>query len=176
MGEQTGNVEGQLTEPNGTGEGGTEVNEPNGNQPIDYEAKYNELLKHSRDWERKAKANKDAAEELKKLKDAQLSDAERMQKELDEYKAQAAALQAEKERAEWVKSVSESSGVDQSILALVSAADQGDLEEKAAIIAKAMGDGEQKTIPVVLGDGTHANQVPASTPEADFAEMMKNFR
>lgn len=172
MSEQTGSNEGQQQEPNGT----EQQTQEGGAAPIDYEAKYNELLKHSRDWERKAKANKDAADELQKLKDAQLSNEERMQKELAEYKAKAQALEAEKERAAWIKAAAEKSGVDASVLALVSAEDQGDLEEKAAQIAQAIGAKSQQAIPVVLGDGTHAAHQKASSPEADFAEMMKNFR
>lgn len=175
MGEQAGNVDGQQTEPNGTGEQGNGSTEPNGAAAVDYEAKYNELLRHSREWERKAKANKDAADELKKLKDAQLTEAERMQKELDEYKAAAQRLQDEKDRAGWVRGAAEKTGVDASILELVSADGQDDLEAKAELIAKAMGAGNPATVPVVIGDGAHAQQPASGTPAADFAEMMKSF-
>lgn len=56
-------VMGQETEPNGE---------------VDWEAKYNELLGHSRDWEKKAKANKEAAEKLARLEDAKQTDAEKL--------------------------------------------------------------------------------------------------
>lgn len=43
---------------------------PNGNgEETDWEAKYKEALGHSRDWEKKAKANKAAADELQQLKE-----------------------------------------------------------------------------------------------------------
>mgnify|MGYP004530823957 FL=1 len=42
--------------------------EPNGaDETTDWEAKYNEMKQHSREWERKAKANKEAADELASL-------------------------------------------------------------------------------------------------------------
>ena len=43
--------------------------EPNGEaaQSVDWEAKYNELKKHSREWEKLAKQRKGAADELAAL-------------------------------------------------------------------------------------------------------------
>ena len=45
----------------------------NGAKPpeIDYEAKYREAVAHSREWEKRAKDNKAAADELQQLKEAQ---------------------------------------------------------------------------------------------------------
>lgn len=48
-------------EPQGAPEGGAEP---------DYKAKYEEALKHSREWERRAKENKAAADELEKARQA----------------------------------------------------------------------------------------------------------
>ena len=70
--------------------------EPNGqSQDIDYKAKYEEAIAHSREWEKRAKANKTAADELEQLKQSQMSDAEKaaaktakLQKELEELKAE----------------------------------------------------------------------------------------
>ena len=52
--------------------------EPNGkSQDIDYKAKYEEAIAHSREGEKRAKANKTAADELEQLKQSQMSDAEK---------------------------------------------------------------------------------------------------
>lgn len=50
--------------------------EPNGG--VDWEAKYNELLGHSRNWEKQAKANKEAAEKLAALEQSKQTDAEKL--------------------------------------------------------------------------------------------------
>lgn len=58
--------------------------DPNGE---DWKAKYEELLGHSREWEKKAKANKDAAEKLAELEQEKQTDSERiasLAKRLDE--------------------------------------------------------------------------------------------
>ncbi|MFC0264913.1 hypothetical protein [Alloscardovia macacae] len=60
---------------------------------VDYKAKYEETLKHSREWEKRAKANKDAAGELEKLQSQLAEKAERadnLQKQLDDMNARTA--------------------------------------------------------------------------------------
>ena len=49
----------------------SQPSEPNGDE--DWKAKYEALLGHSRDWEKKAKANKEAAEKLAELEKANRS-------------------------------------------------------------------------------------------------------
>lgn len=72
--------------------------EPNGNgEEIDWEAKYKEALGHSRDWEKKAKANKAAADELEKLKESQMSETEKAAKRTQELEAQVAAYKAKEQ-------------------------------------------------------------------------------
>ena len=76
--------------------------EPNGNgEEIDWEAKYKEALGHSRDWEKKAKANKAAADELEKLKESQMSETEKAAKRTRELDAQV----------EWKTQVSAATGI-----------------------------------------------------------------
>ena len=49
--------------------------EPHGEQqPTDWEAKYREVVSHSREWEKRAKDNKAAADELQQLKESQMSE------------------------------------------------------------------------------------------------------
>lgn len=69
-------------------------------QPTDWEAEYRAAIEHSREWERKAKANKGAAEELEKLKTSQMTDLERAQREAKEAKAKLAELEAQREWAD----------------------------------------------------------------------------
>jgi hypothetical protein len=57
----------------GAGDGGGTA----GGSATDWEAKYKEVLGHSRDWEKRAKDNKTAADELATLKASQMSDQEK---------------------------------------------------------------------------------------------------
>ena len=116
----------------------TQQVDPNGDTAhVDWEAKYNEMKQHSREWERKAKANKDAADELAALKEAQMSEQEKLQQQLADAIARADALQAEK------------------------------LSDKYSTK-------EQPTVPVVLGDGKHAEIKQTGSAKDDFAQFMKN--
>lgn len=96
-------------------------------QPVatDWEAKYRAAIEHSREWERKAKANKGAAEELERLKASQMSDLERAQKEAEDAKARLAKLEAERERAEAVSRVSEATGVPGELLSADLSTEEG---------------------------------------------------
>ena len=91
--------------------------EPNGNgEEIDWEAKYKEALGHSRDWEKKAKANKAAADELEKLKESQMSETEKAAKRTQELEAQVAAYKAKEQQAEWKTQVSAKTGVPADVI------------------------------------------------------------
>lgn len=150
--------------------------EPNGEAgAVDYEARYNELLKHSREWERKAKANKAAADELEKLKQSQMSEAEKLQRQYEAEKARADALEAEKLRAEWVSEVSKETGLGADLLSLIAAESKEDLAEKAAGLAGRYGaGGEGQTVPVVLGDGRHA-EPPKATANDFFRDQFNKM-
>lgn len=151
-----------------------EQGEPNGPQePTDWEAKYNELKKHSREWERKAKANKDAADELAALKEAQMSEQEKLQQQLADAIARADALQAEKDKKQWISEVSTETGVPSDLLELISASDRDDLMSKAEKLADKYSTKEQPTVPVVLGDGKHAEIKQTGSAKDDFSRFMK---
>ncbi|WP_416975653.1 hypothetical protein [Streptomyces sp. 4F14] len=66
-GDQGGQQSGQGSGQSGSGSG----------EAADWEAKYREAVGHSREWEKRAKANSSAAEELEKLKAANLTDQEK---------------------------------------------------------------------------------------------------
>lgn len=149
--------------------------DPNGDTAhVDWEAKYNEMKQHSREWERKAKANKDAADELAALKEAQMSEQEKLQQQLADATARADALQAEKDKKQWVIEVSTETGVPSDLLELISASDRDDLMSKAEKLADKYSTKEQPTVPVVLGDGKHAEIKRTGSAKDDFAQFMKN--
>lgn len=148
--------------------------EPNGGETTDWEAKYNEMKQHSREWERKAKANKEAADELAALKESQMSEQERLQKQLDEATARANALQEEKDRRQWVDDAATETGVPAEILSLIAATDRDDLMSKAAGLKDRLAVNGQPTVPVVLGDGKHADIEETGSAKDDFAQFMKN--
>lgn len=152
-----------------------EAAQPNGEtEAIDWEAKYNELKHHSREWEKKAKANKDAADELQALKESQMSESEKLQKQLADVTARADALQAEKDRREWVAEASKATGVPADLLSYVAASDRDELMARAEELRERYSADKAPTVPVVLGDGKHAD-IPngAGSAKDDFAQMMK---
>ena len=106
--------------------------EPNGNgEEIDWEAKYKEvrserpnvayiqidslmldyLLAQDLSNAFQAKANKAAADELEKLKESQMSEADKAAKRTQELEAQVAAYKAKEQQAEWKAQVSAKTGI-----------------------------------------------------------------
>lgn len=149
--------------------------EPNGEATpsVDWEAKYNELKKHSREWEKLAKQRKGAADELAALKESQMSESEKLQKQLAEATARADALQAEKDRTKWVAEVSKATGVPADLLSLISASDRDDLMSKAEGLRDRYSTQNTATVPVVLGDGKHAEIKQTGSAKDDFSRFMK---
>ncbi|KAB7790738.1 helicase [Bifidobacterium leontopitheci] len=106
-----------VEEANNNADQPQDAGEPHGEpQSTDWEAKYRETVSHSREWEKRAKDNKAAADELQQLKESQMSEAQkaeartaRLQKELD-------ALKAEKQTAEWRAQVAEESQLPASLI------------------------------------------------------------
>lgn len=155
--------------------------EPNGTtaEEVDYKAKYEETKRHSREWERKAKANKEAADELAKLKESQMTETEKLQKQLADATARADALQAERNRAKWVSDAAGETGIPAALLKYISADDADDMLAKARDIAQVVAareDAPKAGVPVVIGDGSHPSEKKApSDAKSDFAEFMKAF-
>lgn len=89
---------------------------PNGEEEVDWEAKYKEAIKHSRDWERRSKENKSAAEELERLKAERMTEAERLQARAEKAEAELARLTAEREQNEAAAEVSKKTDVPQELL------------------------------------------------------------
>lgn len=85
----------------------------------------------SRKWEKLAKKNRDAAAELEQLKQAQLTEQEKLQQRAERAEAELSKLTAERERLDAAREISASSGVPQELLAFC--ADRERMEEFAAL-------------------------------------------
>lgn len=115
-----------IVQADGEGQGGTGVEasetgpkadqvkggEPHGDpkaEDVDWKAM-------ARKWEERAKANKEASEELEKLKEAQMSQQEKEAKHAKELEAELARYKAEKQQAEWCRTVSKDTGIPADLL------------------------------------------------------------
>lgn len=85
-------------------------------EPIDWEAKYKDAIAHSREWEKRAKDNKAAADELKQLKQSQMSEAEKTAERIRELEAKNAAYEAQEQQAAWKAEASKKTGVPADLL------------------------------------------------------------
>lgn len=77
----------------------------------DWQAKYEEMRGHMRDWEKKAKANQSAADELEKLKAEQMTEQEKANARAEAAEAELAQLKAEKERVDAAQKLAGETGV-----------------------------------------------------------------
>lgn len=93
------------------------VTEPNGDAPeVDYKAKYEEAIGHSRDWEKRAKQNKEAADELEQLREAQKSAEQKQAEKLADLERENQAFKLERQQQQWASEVAEQSGVPAAVL------------------------------------------------------------
>lgn len=96
----------------GSQEGNNPTGENSQNGDVDYKAKYEDAIKHSREWESRAKANKSAADELKKLKEQNMSAEEKYEQIVKEF----TALKADRQQEEWKAQVAQTTGVPAGLL------------------------------------------------------------
>lgn len=82
----------------------------------DWQAKYETMREHMRDWEKKAKANQSAADELEQLKQAQMTEQEKEKARADKAEQELAALKAEQQRLADAREIAASEGVPSSLL------------------------------------------------------------
>lgn len=102
--------------------------------PSDWQAKYEEMREHMRDWEKKAKANQAAAEELEKLKAEQMTEQERANARAEAAENELAALKAEKAKNEAARKLANETGVPFEMLMFCQ--DETAMEEFAKTYAK----------------------------------------
>ena len=77
----------------------------------DWQAEYEKMREHMRDWEKKAKANQSAADELEQLKQAQLTEQEKAIARAEQAEAELATFKAEAERVDTARRISTEMGV-----------------------------------------------------------------
>ena len=77
----------------------------------DWQAKYEAMREHMRDWEKKAKANQSAADELEKLKTEQMSEQEKANARAEKAEAELAELKAAAQRAQDAQDIANAYGV-----------------------------------------------------------------
>lgn len=82
----------------------------------DWKAKYDEMRTHMRDWEKKAKANQSAADELEKLKASQMSEQERTNARAEAAEAELQQLKAEIARTDAAMRIAAEKGVPVELL------------------------------------------------------------
>ncbi|MBT1166733.1 helicase [Bifidobacterium simiarum] len=149
-----------------------DAQEPHGNdqqQSTDWEAKYREAVSHSREWEKRAKDNKAAADELQQLKESQMSEAQkaeartaRLQKELDR-------LRAEKQANAWRTQVAEETGLPAGLIV-------GDSLESMQAHAKAINEYVAgRTRPQVHAPGeSNAQETPSGSGDWLRDQFLRN--
>ncbi|NEG96006.1 heavy metal transporter [Bifidobacterium sp. SMB2] len=141
-------------------------NEPHGeNPPVDWEAKYRDAVSHSREWEKRAKDNKTAADELEKLKESQLSESEKAAKRIKELEAKNAAYEAERQRNEWKAQVSKETGVPADLL-------HGDSLESMTEYAKRLDQWAHPKPKGMPDQGRTPRNKPKGQETRDFANLM----
>ncbi|NMM99334.1 helicase [Bifidobacterium olomucense] len=147
-------------EANNNADQSQNVQEPHGEAtPTDWEAKYREAVSHSREWEKRAKDNKAAADELQQLKESQMSEQQKAEAKTAKLQKELDALKAEKQASAWRSQVAEESGLPSNLIV-------GDSLEAMQQHAKAINEYiAEKTKPVVNapGEGKQPSQPPTGS-------------
>ncbi|KAB8289316.1 helicase [Bifidobacterium ramosum] len=133
-----------MAEEANTTEQPQDTAEPHGEtKPTDWEAKYREAVSHSREWEKRAKDNKAAADELQQLKESQMSEAQKAEARTAKLQKELDTLKAEKQTSAWRSQVAEESGLPANLIV-------GDSLEAMQAHAKAINEYiAERTRPVV---------------------------
>lgn len=114
---------------------------------VDWKAKYEEALEHSRKWESRSKANSDAAQKLTEIEEAQKTEQQRL---TDRLKAAEDALLAKESEAARL-SVIASKGIPVDYHDLVRGSTQEELEASAAKVASLIqATAEVKPSPLII--------------------------
>ena len=135
----------------------------------DWKAEYEKMRDHMRDWEKKAKANQGAADELEKLKSAQMSEQEKAIARAEAAESELAAIKAEQARTEAAMKIANETGVPLEMLLFC--ADEEAMTDFAKTYAK---ETHVSSAPSALGGSRiiRGNDKPKDNGElfADFAQ------
>ncbi len=140
-----------------------------GGEPTDWQAKYEAMRAHSREWEKQAKANKDAADELEKLKAAQLTEQEKANKRVEKAEAELSELKAKAERAETVAAVADEANIPAEVVQMLNGGDADELKAQVERLLKLL-----PAYPTRTDDGGTKAVAKKSTAD-QFAEAINFF-
>lgn len=143
-------------QPQGEGSDGVQSAEP----PVDWKAKYEAAIKHSREWESRAKANKDAADELDRLKESQLSETEKLTRRAERAERELSALKTANQVNAWRNTAAEQYHVPASLLS-------GATEDEINANAKALAEWKnpERSGASMLGDPSGLPQTPPKSAD-----------
>jgi len=107
-------------------------------QETDWKAKYEKMRDHSREWEKKARANQSAADELEKQRADSQTEQQKAMERAERAEAELKKLKDEAERARIVAEVSSKSDVPADVVAMLNGADAEELADQIDRIKKVL--------------------------------------
>ncbi|NEG89159.1 DUF4355 domain-containing protein, partial [Bifidobacterium aerophilum] len=150
-GADPGGADGRNGGQSGTGDTGD-------GDDVDWKARFEAERSHAREWEKRAKDNKAAADELQQLKESQMSEAQKaeartakLQKELDQ-------LKAEKQASEWRAQVAGETGLP---VDLIVGDSLESMQEHAKAIGEYVASKTGRQLPRVPDPGRQPNRAPS---------------
>lgn len=134
----------------------TQTNQPTEpTEPVDWEAKYKDAIAHSREWEKRAKDNKTAADELAALKEAQLSETEKLTRRAEKAEKALADIKAREQTTAWRTTAAAKYNVPADMLTATS---ETDIDAQAKALADWKAELTKPAAPKVSKpDGTPSN-------------------
>lgn len=124
----------------------------------------------ARKWEKYAKQNKDAAEELEKIKTERMSETEKMLARAEKAEAELSRISAENERVQAAQEVSKATEVPLELLMFCADKDHMEQFAKLYVSSAHVPAAPKKQSSRVIRD----NETPTSTRDV-FAEMVSNI-
>ena len=154
-----------MADENGTPQEGAQQD------TTDWKAKYEAMKAHSREWEKKAKGNQEAADELEKLRESQATEQEKAVKRAEKAEAELADMKAKAERAVTVAKVADDAGIPAEVVQMLNGADEAELAEQVGRILKLL-----PAYPTRQDDGgSNAVAKRKKTTADQFADSIKFF-
>lgn len=143
----------------------TQVDETTTNEP-DWKAKYEEMRQHSREWEKKARANQSAADELEKQRADSQTEQEKAIARAQKAEAELEKLKADAERAKTVSQVATETGITSEIVSMLNGKDADELQAQVEAIKKSLLQAPTRT------DDGGGNTVAKKSNADRFAESL----
>ncbi|RLP70875.1 hypothetical protein D9V30_00100 [Mycetocola reblochoni] len=122
----------------------------------------------ARKWESRAKANKDAAEELAAVRESQKSEAEKAADRLKAAEARLAEFEARDQRAATVREVAAATGLDEAAVSVLAGGSADELTAAAEVLKPLIS--ARQAGPVVKNAGDQPDH--KSSPESEFLSSL----